>query len=301
VRPRLAAVVVAVTFVTACALLAALATLFRAPAAATTRSLARALDAHRVLAVVAHPDDEILVSTALADAARRGARVTLVTVSRGEHGIAAPPRGVALDGDLGAVRAAEAGATARALGVTAHQIWDFPDGELAPDAPRIAARLVPLIRAERPDLVVTFAEETGYSLHPDHLAVAHAVRAAVDAAARPEVAPWLGPPHAVRAVAGVLLPPRLARAFGGEPGRAIAARSPRPTVAVPIDRALKLRAWRLHRSQAGYLRRVWKVPPWLLYELDTTELYVVRGGADPAMTRGASCTGRTGGRELRGR
>jgi LmbE family N-acetylglucosaminyl deacetylase len=279
VRRTRAGTIAAATWVAACAVLAALATLFWAPAP-TTPSLAGALGAERVLAVVAHPDDEILVSTALADAARRGARVSLVTATRGEHGIADPPRGTHLDGDLGAVRAAEARATARAIGVTAHQIWSYPDGALTPETPRIAARLVGVIRAERPDVVVTFAEETGYSLHPDHLAVARAVHAAIAAAARPDLAPALGPPHTVRAVAGVLLPPRLARAFGGRTGRAIAARSPRPTLAVPIDRSLKLRAWQLHRSQANYLRRVWKVPPWLLYRFDTTELYVVRRPRD---------------------
>lgn len=265
-----------VAFVAACVVLASLATLFWA-AAPLTPSLVSSLGARRVLAVVAHPDDEILVSTALADAAHRGAQVTLVTASRGEHGLHAGD-----DGDLGAVRAAEAEASARALGVGEHLQWSFPDGNVAPDAPTIAARLVALIRSERPDVIVTFAEETGYSLHPDHLAVARAVHAAVDAAARPDVAPALGPPHTVGAVAGVLLPPSLARAFGGPTGRMIAARSPRPTWAVPIDRRLKLRAWRLHRSQADYLRRVWKVPAWLLYRFDTTELYVVKRTADLA-------------------
>lgn len=54
-------------------------------------------------------------------------------------------------------------------------------------------------------------------------------------------------------------------ALGGEPGARVAASQPAATWAMPVDPALKRRGWEIHASQAGYVRRAWKVPPSVLY------------------------------------
>jgi N-acetyl-1-D-myo-inositol-2-amino-2-deoxy-alpha-D-glucopyranoside deacetylase len=110
-----------------------------------------------VLAVFAHPDDEsLLAGGALAGCAASG-----------------------LDGrGLGEIREAELLAAARALGVSAAECLDYPDGDLANvDEAQAARALSELIAREQPELVISFSEE-GLYWHPDHLAVSRLLEAA---------------------------------------------------------------------------------------------------------------------------
>jgi LmbE family N-acetylglucosaminyl deacetylase len=123
-----------------------------------------------VLAVFAHPDDEsLLVGGTLAACAAAGRRVAIVSMTRGERG---PSELAARTGrSLAEVREAELLAAARALGASAAECLDYPDGELAgvdeADAARTLARL---LDRERPDALLSFSEE-GLYWHPDHLAL----------------------------------------------------------------------------------------------------------------------------------
>jgi LmbE family N-acetylglucosaminyl deacetylase len=131
-----------------------------------------------VLAVFAHPDDEsLLAGGVLAACAAAGLRVAIVSMTRGERGPSEAPGG---DRPLGEVRAAELRAAAHALGASAAECLDYPDGELpGVDEEHASHALARVIERERPKAVLSFSEE-GLYWHPDHLAVSRFLIAAVE-------------------------------------------------------------------------------------------------------------------------
>lgn len=119
-----------------------------------------------LLAVFAHPDDaELLCGGALALSARRGERVGILDLTRGEMG----SRGTA------ELRAREAEAAAEILGVETRWNAGLPDGRLedSHEARRVVAAH---LRALRPRVVVTHWTR---GRHPDHRAASALVRSAV--------------------------------------------------------------------------------------------------------------------------
>jgi LmbE family N-acetylglucosaminyl deacetylase len=143
-----------------------------------------------VLAVFAHPDDEsLLAGGALAAFAAAGRRVAIVSMTRGERG---PTELPGLAGPaLGDVREAELLQAARALGASAAECLDFPDGDLASVDERQAARqLSRILVREQPELVLSFSDE-GLYWHPDHLAVSRLLDAALPLAGRDGAQAWL--------------------------------------------------------------------------------------------------------------
>jgi LmbE family N-acetylglucosaminyl deacetylase len=131
-----------------------------------------------VLAVFAHPDDEsLLAGGVLAACAAAGLRVAIVSMTRGERG---PTETAGGDRPLGEIRAGELRAAARALGASAAECLDYPDGEL-PDVDEEGAShaLATVLERERPKAVLSFSEE-GMYWHPDHLAVSRFLIAAVE-------------------------------------------------------------------------------------------------------------------------
>ena len=48
-----------------------------------------------------------------------------------------------------------------------------------------------------------------------------------------------------------------------------------PQLAVRIDRSIKIRAWTVHATQAKHLRRVYGLPPSLLYTFFDKEHYAL--------------------------
>ena len=171
----------------------------------------------RLLLVHAHPDDETINNGAtMARYAAEGARVTLVTCTRGELGEVIPPELAHLaddrDGTLGEYRVGELAAATAALGVTDHRFLDAVDAGLPPvryrdsgmawgpdgravaapdtrpgafalaDVDDAAARLAAVVRAVRPQVVVTYDPDGGYG-HPDHVQAHRVTMGAVELAA----------------------------------------------------------------------------------------------------------------------
>jgi LmbE family N-acetylglucosaminyl deacetylase len=134
------------------------------------RRAASVADLGTILGVWAHPDDEAYLSAGLMALARRnGQRVVVATATAGEHGtpdpaVWPPPR-------LATVRRRELTASLAAVGVHEHHWLGWPDGGCA-DVPTYTAvgQIEGLIRAIRPDTIVTFAPD-GMTGHPDHRAV----------------------------------------------------------------------------------------------------------------------------------
>jgi len=146
----------------------------------------------RLLAVLAHPDDESLgVGGTLAKYASQGIDVFLLTATRGESGRYRGFRpghpnhpGPA---ELATVREAELRAAASALGVREVALLDYRDSQLDQARPREAVKVIAEhIRRVRPHVVLTFGPDGAYG-HPDHIAISQFTTAAIVAAADPAV------------------------------------------------------------------------------------------------------------------
>lgn len=130
----------------------------------------------RILAVHAHPDDiETLAAGALTILARTGHQITIATATAGDCGsIEHEPD------ETARIRQAEAAEAAALIGAD-YRCVGLPDLGVFSDDPT-RRRVTELIRAARPDLVVT-ASPVDY--HPDHEAISLLVRDACFAAPVP--------------------------------------------------------------------------------------------------------------------
>src|SRR5215468_6565682 len=144
----------------------------------------------RLMAVLAHPDDESLgMGGTLAKYASEGVEVFLLTATRGEAGRFRgrrpgdpehPGRSV-----LAAVREQELRRAASVLGVGEVTVLDYADQQLDCADPREAVgRIAGALRQVRPDVVLTFGPDGAYG-HPDHIAISQFTTAAIVAAASP--------------------------------------------------------------------------------------------------------------------
>jgi len=141
----------------------------------------------KLLAVLAHPDDESLgFGGTLARYATEGVETYLVTATRGEAGRFGSLGRSADKNEVGRVREAELRAAASALGVREVSMLGYPDGALDQVAASVAiAAIVSHIRRIQPDVVVTFGPDGGYG-HPDHIAISQFTTAAALCAADSE-------------------------------------------------------------------------------------------------------------------
>lgn len=156
------------------------------------------LEAGRVLAIVAHPDDlEFGAVAAVARWRAEGSDVTYLLATRGEAGIdGLPPE------ECGPLREAEQRASAAVVGVTEVEFLGFADGVLEHDVV-LRRALAAAIRRHRPDTVVTLNHrETwgppGALNSADHRALGGAVLDAVADAGNRWIFPEVGEPHSVR-------------------------------------------------------------------------------------------------------
>jgi LmbE family N-acetylglucosaminyl deacetylase len=164
----------------------------------------RVTSRRRLMAVLAHPDDESLgVGGALAKYASQGVEVFLLTATRGDRGCYRGHR--AGDGEhpgqeaLARLREVELRAAAAELGIREVSLLDYPDQGLDRADPREAvAAIAGHLRRVRPDVVLTFGPDGAYG-HPDHIAISQFTTAAAVAAADPALAGGdaAAPPHAV--------------------------------------------------------------------------------------------------------
>lgn len=158
----------------------------------------------RLMYVGAHPDDEVVVGPLLARAAEL-TEVLVVCLTDGGGG--ENRGGVTLAGSLGEARALELAAACKVLGVE-HRLLGFenepPDDvrkrmiregrdETAGQAIERwrgsgrdpSAEIVRVIRQWKPDILLSFDAEQGFTLHREHQAVALLARAAIPDAADP--------------------------------------------------------------------------------------------------------------------
>jgi LmbE family N-acetylglucosaminyl deacetylase len=199
-----------------------------------------------VLLVFAHPDDESFGPGAtIAALARRGHRLTLLTLTRGEQSTL----GVEAAGGpeaLAELRERELGHAARELGIGELRLHRYPDGGLAA-APReeLLALVASSLAELQPEIVVTFGRG-GISGHSDHVTIG---QLALEASAHLHagrglpraVYGWAMPAHIA-----AILKERLNRTYPIDPDEDLVVTRPDEA-----DFAAQWRAIQHHQSQHG--------------------------------------------------
>jgi N-acetyl-1-D-myo-inositol-2-amino-2-deoxy-alpha-D-glucopyranoside deacetylase len=141
-----------------------------------------------LLAVFAHPDDELFYGGVLADLSARGVHVTLACATAGEEGKVHPSVGPVED--LGAWRADELRLSCTRLGIgepvllgfhdsarKERQRHDNPQALANVDMLDVEASVRKVIQDVKPHVILTSDPHGGY-YHPDHLAIQRATTAA---------------------------------------------------------------------------------------------------------------------------
>jgi len=136
---------------------------------------------HTYMLVVAHPDDsEFSSAGTVARLKDAGKRVVLIQVTSGDKGTPDPSADTA---ELARVREGEQLEAARRLGMDEVVFLRCEDGALMPDLD-LREKIVRMIRAHKPDVLITHDPFRPYALHPDHRAVGLASTDAVYPTAR---------------------------------------------------------------------------------------------------------------------
>lgn len=137
----------------------------------------------KILAIFAHPDDEVTVGPVLARAAREGAAVQIIYATSGDRGTAFS--GLDTGDELARLREGEAQCAANALGIGEPIFLREGDATLGirahdPDSPalRFLDGVRQLLAGRKPDIVITWGPDGGYG-HADHRMVSALVTQAV--------------------------------------------------------------------------------------------------------------------------
>lgn len=138
----------------------------------------------KILAVLAHPDDETLgFGGTLARYADMGLETHLICATRGQRGWFGAPDDYPGAAALGLIRERELMHAAQVLNLQSVRLLDYMDGELDHAKPNtIISQIAAQIQRIRPQVVLTF-DPYGVYGHPDHIAIAQFATAAIIEAA----------------------------------------------------------------------------------------------------------------------
>ncbi|MBX2873947.1 MAG: PIG-L family deacetylase [Saprospiraceae bacterium] len=159
----------------------------------------------KLMAIVAHPDDESLgLGGTLAKYAAEGAEVSVLMATKGERGrfgTAAVSPGMEV---VGKTRGQELLEAAKVLGIKQVRFLGYIDGDLdqAP-AKQIIEEIALHIRDLQPAVVLSFGPEGAYG-HPDHIAISQFTTAAILKAADAGFDPISSLPHTVLKLYNIL-------------------------------------------------------------------------------------------------
>lgn len=126
----------------------------------------------KLLAVLAHPDDESLgIGSTLAKYAAEGVEAYLICATRGERGWTGDEKDNPGLTALGKIREGELRCAAKTLGLRQVYFLDYIDGELdQADTAEAIGKIALLMREVCPQVVLSFGPDGAYG-HPDHIAV----------------------------------------------------------------------------------------------------------------------------------
>lgn len=228
-----------------------------------------------VLAILAHPDDEMFIGGMLAHLAESGAAVTLLCATRGEMGRVHPSVGHV--DDVGALRSEELRLSCARLGIGEPRFLGFHDsgrGErLQRDNPRalaiadmlgVEAAIRGVIDDVQPRVIITHDPHGNY-YHPDHVALQRATTAAFFSSG------VMGRAAPVRLFYGTMERTAFARFAAASGGRSLAAGldpgvygAAGETIALTFDArpyvARKFAAMAAHRSAFGVTEETLRAP-----------------------------------------
>ncbi len=194
----------------------------------------------KLLFIVAHPDDETFTSAGTVFANRRlGGQSAVICATRGERGKSHLKK-PHTDRELITMRTKELMGVARFLKLESLHILHFPDGKVSANKKKIYAKCRPLAGRFAPDYIVSFGED-GISGHLDHIAIGEVARRIADSLHIPFVA--FAAPPLLRKNKDHL---RKRRKFGVYAKRI---RHAEHNIKVPVNRKIKLKALRFHKSQ----------------------------------------------------
>jgi LmbE family N-acetylglucosaminyl deacetylase len=196
---------------------------------------------NRVLAVVAHPDDETFgLGALISKLTAASASVHILCYTHGEASTLNENRTNLLRQREHELRKAGA-----ALGAAAITLLGYRDGHLAAQPPgELADRVTALAARHHPDGLLAF-DDTGVTGHPDHRAATAAAVRAATARALPVLA-WA-------------LPADVADTLRAETGQPFAGQPPgNLDFQIPVDRACQRKAAWLHASQISPGAVLWR-------------------------------------------
>lgn len=138
----------------------------------------------RLLAVLAHPDDESLgFGGTFAKYADEGVETYLITATRGQYGWFGSADDYLGETALGKLREDELRQATEILGIKETIVLDYIDGQLdQADSDEIITIIAQYICRIQPDVVITFDPYGAYG-HPDHIAICQFTTAAIIQAA----------------------------------------------------------------------------------------------------------------------
>ncbi|MCA9875759.1 MAG: PIG-L family deacetylase [Ardenticatenaceae bacterium] len=259
----------------------------------------------RLLAVLAHPDDESFgPGGTFARYAAEGVDVHIAIATDGVAGSVAEGYEDTLQ-DLVNVRTRELDAAVNILGATLHKLGyrdsgyindpanHHPEAFINIDEHEVIGKVVALIREIRPQVVITHDETGGY-YHPDHIQCWKVTTAAFQAAADPDQYPEIGPePYQPERLYYTAIPNRAVKFFalmmrlrGQDPKHAGRNKdidytklgiAPELLTASIDYRAywdVKMAASAQHSSQGGGTSRNRLFPVWLQKLLFAKDLYI---------------------------
>lgn len=259
----------------------------------------------RLMAVLAHPDDESFgIGGTLARYAAEGAAVHIVIATDGVAGSVASGYEHTLQ-ELAAVRTQEVQAAVQTLGGTLHMLGyrdsgyigdpanHHPDAFVQSDVDEAAGRVVRLIRELRPQVIITHDETGGY-YHPDHIhcwrITTRAFHAAGDPAQYVDIGPAIYQPQRLYYTAFsnrmVNVFTGLMRLRGQDPTKAGRNKDIDWTrIGIPPERLhahidfrdywdVKMQASAQHPSQGGGTTRSRMFPEWLQRRFMASETYI---------------------------
>jgi LmbE family N-acetylglucosaminyl deacetylase len=242
-----------------------------------TDSLLPADGPKRLLAIFAHPDDEITVAGSLRRMSQEiGSEITLAYLTRGEAADV-PKESPA---ELAKRRTVEVDDARQALGVDHLALFDYPDGGLpATDPAGPKKDISDLIDMYQPTVVVSFDEKIGFYGHADHAQVGVWVGEVVRARQAEKDFPVQHYYQATLPQSMIKVAKKLSPTFRDRYPDDPALGLPAPTVAMSIVSAggQKRAALDAHVSQTGILQAVQpgydQLPSWIYFRILSREYF----------------------------
>lgn len=220
---------------------------------------------NQVLVIFPHPDDETNVAGTLLRLRQQGAHITLLVLTKGEHGTP----DAHLDLSLKATRSAEMRHAGKLLGVNELIQKDLGDGEVARHRIEAQKCIDDAIHDTEPDLIITY-DLAGLYGHEDHIACAEEVVRCLENY-NSRVTLWYSavPP---RLLSLTNLPTHMAK----DPNFAKKRAKPNIRIAIgPRGVVAKINSIYAHASQRRSFRESvpLRAPLWLMYSMRINEYF----------------------------